>query len=119
MAMAGVSATPTRRGLVCGGLALGLLARAGGVLAEPPGGDHVINVSNMSFGQIPSGLKVGDTVTWVNNDTVQHTITARDHSFDVRIAPGQSERMTLQKDGTFPFYCLYHSTMRGVLSVAK
>jgi len=76
-----------------------------------------IIMSNMSFGRVPADLRVGDTVVWVNRDTVPHTVTARDRSFDVRLAPGQSVSQPLTKPGTFAFYCIYHSTMRGILKV--
>jgi plastocyanin len=81
--------------------------------------DYVVTMSNMNYGDVPAGLKVGDTVTWVNNDTVQHTVTARDKSFDVRLLPGKSAKMTLSKAGSFPFFCIYHTAMRGVLNVAN
>ena len=79
---------------------------------------HVVTMANMSFGKMPADLKVGDTITWVNRDTVPHTATARDHSFNVRTAPGQSVTMTLSKAGTVAFSCIYHSMMRGTMTVA-
>src|SRR3569623_372532 len=66
-------------------LALGTAAPAAA------GQTYTVTMANMSYGTIPSGLKVGDTVIWVNRDTVLHTATARDHSFDLRIAPGWPE----------------------------
>jgi plastocyanin len=54
----------------------------------------------------------------VNRDTVQHSVTARDHSFDLRLNPGQSVKQTLDKAGHIPFYCLFHPAMRGALAVA-
>ncbi len=104
-----------RRGLVLGGVALALMATAGGALAQKT---YAVVMGSMSYGQIPSELKVGDTITWTNNDTVPHTVTARDRSFDLRVNPGQSVNQTLQKAGTFNFYCIYHATMRGTLVVA-
>ena len=80
--------------------------------------DHVVTMANMSYGRLPSDIKVGDTITWVNNDSVPHTVTARDKSFDLRLAPGKKGTMTASKPGSFPFYCIYHATMRGVLKVA-
>ena len=80
--------------------------------------DHTVVMSNMSYGKIPAGLKVGDTITWVNKDTVPHTVTARDHGFDLRIMPGKSAKQTLEKAGVFPFFCTYHTMMRGTLTVA-
>jgi plastocyanin len=82
------------------------------------GKEYTVMMSNMSFGAIPSGLKVGDTITWVNNDTVIHSVTARDHSFDLRINPRQSTKLTLMNAGTIPIYCLFHPNMRASITVA-
>ena len=95
------------------GLALTGSARSAGAPTE-----HVITMANMSFGAMPTDVKVGDTIVWVNRDTVLHTATARDKSFDLRISQGHSARMTVQKAGAIPFYCIFHSTMRGTLKVA-
>ena len=80
---------------------------------------HVVVMDNMRYGRIPAGLKVGDTIVWANRDTVPHTVTARNRSFDVRIAPGKSVRMTLRKAGSQPFYCILHPAMRGTLTVGN
>lgn len=97
--------------------AMGLTLTGSALSAGAPT-EHVITMANMSFGTIPTGVKVGDTIVWVNRDTVLHTATARDKSFDLRISQGHSARMTVQKAGTIPFYCIFHSTMRGTLVVA-
>jgi plastocyanin len=98
---------------------LAVAAIAGTSVAEAAPQDHVVTMANMSYGQIPTGLTVGDTITWVNRDTVLHTVTARDKSFDIRLNPGQSARMTLQKPGAIPFYCTLHTMMRGTLYVSS
>ena len=92
------------------------LVTAQGAMAQAA--EHTVVMSSMSYGKIPSGLKVGDTVTWINRDSVPHTVTARDHSFDLRVAPGQTAKMPLSKAGVFPFFCTYHTMMRGTLTVA-
>jgi plastocyanin len=87
--------------------------------SAPAGGkEYTVTMSNMAYGAIPSGLKVGDIITWVNHDTVIHSITARDHTFDIRLNPGQSGKLTLMTAGTIPIYCLFHPNMRGSLTVA-
>ena len=91
------------------------LVMAGEALAQT---DYTVVMSNMSYGKVPAGLKVGDSVTWVNKDTVPHTVTARDQSFDLRVMPGKSAKQILQKAGVFPFFCTYHTMMRGTLAVA-
>ncbi|MFA6112675.1 MAG: cupredoxin domain-containing protein [Sphingomonas sp.] len=98
--------------------ALSSLALAGTAPAAPAAQSYTITMANMSYGRIPTGLKVGDTITWVNRDTVLHTATARDHSFDLRIAPGKSAKLTLQKPGNIAFFCTLHVAMRGTLIVA-
>jgi plastocyanin len=83
-----------------------------------PAQSYTITMANMSYGQIPGGLKLGDTIVWVNRDTVLHTATARDHSFDLRIAPGKTAKLVVQKPGNIAFYCIFHAAMRGTLAVA-
>ena len=108
----------TSRKLLLGGAVLGLIAMAGSAQSKDVSREHVITMASMSYGKIPSDIKAGDTITWVNNDTVPHTATARDRSFDLRIAPRKSARMTAKKAGAFPFYCILHPAMRGTLKVA-
>jgi plastocyanin len=78
----------------------------------------IVTMDNMVFGRMPTDAKVGDTIIWVNNDTVQHTATARDGSFDVRLQPGKRGRTTLTKAGNLAIYCIYHPMMRTTLRVA-
>ncbi len=87
--------------------------------AGAKGREHVVRMDNMRYGPIPAGLKVGDSILWVNSDTVPHTVTARNRSFDVRIAPRKSARMTLKRAGRTPFYCILHPGMRGTLVVGN
>lgn len=105
-------------GLMAVALAVGGLAVAHASSSQGAPADHVVTITSMSFGHMPTGLTAGDTVTWVNHDTVQHTATARDKSFDIRLAPGQSKRTVLQKPGAIAVYCIYHPMMRGTLVVA-
>lgn len=100
-----------------GGLIIGAVAAMAGWAGSASAASYTVTMANMSYGKVPASLVVGDTIIWVNRDTVQHTVTARDKSFDLRVAPNQSVAQTVQKAGTFPFYCIYHATMRGTLKV--
>ncbi|HYD24033.1 MAG TPA: cupredoxin domain-containing protein [Croceibacterium sp.] len=75
-------------------------------------------MDNMNFGSVPKDAKVGDTIVWDNRDTVEHTATARDGSFDVRLQPGKKARTVLRKAGSLAIYCIYHPMMRTTLRVA-
>jgi plastocyanin len=100
------------------GMAVTLAACGTALFAAGGPAVHTVNMAQMRYGPIPGDLKVGDSIVWVNKDTVVHTVTARDGSFDVRIDPGKRATQTLTKAGTFAFYCILHPTMRGTLKVA-
>ena len=93
-------------------------ASAGGAPPAGEGREITVTMDNMVFGRMPADAKVGDTIIWVNNDTVQHTATARDGSFDVRLQPGKRARTVLSKAGNLAIYCIYHPMMRTTLRVA-
>ena len=86
--------------------------------AQPAGHDYTVTINDMEFGAMPEDAKVGDSITWINRDSVLHSVTARDHSFDIRLNPGQQATMKLNAAGRIAFYCLFHPSMRGSLSVA-
>jgi plastocyanin len=87
--------------------------------AAPAGHEYLVPLAHMAYGAMPSGLKVGDSIVFVNKDSVPHTVTARDHSFDLRIGPGQRGRLTLTKAGTYQIYCILHAPMRGSFTVGS
>jgi plastocyanin len=100
-----------------GGALIGAAAAMLGWGAGASAATYVVTMTAMSYGKIPASVAVGDTINWVNHDTVPHTVTARDKSFDLRVNPNQTVSQSVQKAGTFPFYCIYHATMRGTLKV--
>jgi plastocyanin len=106
--------------LVSSFLALGLLVAA----AAPAPYVHrpavyTITIKDLAFGPSPSGIRVGDTVEWVNNDILLHSVTAQDKSFDSDIAPDAKLGIVMEKAGVIAYYCKYHPGMKGQLNVAK
>jgi plastocyanin len=99
----------------------GLLSISADALAQGAGAGktYTVEMGNMVYAKVPVTAKVGDTIVWINKDTVQHSATAKDGSFDVRLQPGQKGRTVLKKAGKIAFYCIYHSLMRGALPVAS
>ncbi|MBD0694844.1 hypothetical protein BG452_17835 [Streptomyces sp. CBMA123] len=61
----------------------------------------------------------GQTVTVLNQDSVAHTLTAVDKSFDTgTIQPGASATFTVpQQTGAHPYICTIHPFMHGTLTV--
>src|SRR3546814_12448808 len=68
----------------------------------------LVTIKQMAFGPTPAGLRVGDTIEWVNDDIFVHSATARDKSFDIELKPKARVRMVLKKAGTVAFFCRYH-----------
>jgi len=100
--------------LLAATLSLGTVLAAAPALAA----QYTIVLNHLKFGPVPTGLKVGDTIVWQNDDIFRHSATARDKSFDIDLHPNQSVTLAVQKPGSYAFYCIYHATMRGVLKVA-
>jgi plastocyanin len=75
---------------------------------------HVIVIDKMAYGPMPTGMRAGDIIEWVNHDILEHSATARDGSFDVDLKPGATVRSKAAA-GSVAFFCKFHPTMTGVL----
>jgi hypothetical protein len=63
-------------------------------------------------------LPVGTIVVWYNRDSVAHTVTARDNSFDSgSLSPGDTFQYTFDQPGKLEYYCTIHSSMVGTITV--
>jgi plastocyanin len=78
----------------------------------------VDNAGNNSYRPNPIEAKVGETVTWVNDDSAIHTATSTDGTFDSNILQrGQTFSYTFDKEGEYPYFCTLHPNMVGTVSV--
>jgi len=63
-------------------------------------------------------IRVGDTVRWLNDDALPHTVSARDGSWDSgNLAPGASFERTFDSAGSYAYLCRYHPGMVGTIEV--
>ena len=78
--------------------------------AAGAGGSGIaVTISGFALGPASTTVKVGDMVTWTNKDSVAHTVTALDGSFDSGpLAPGASFGFTFPKAGMFIYRCTMH-----------
>jgi plastocyanin len=62
-----------------------------------------------------------NTVTFVNEDSVTHTVTATDKSFDSGdMKAGATWTYTFNEPGNYSYYCIYHSAwMKGIITVKE
>lgn len=77
-----------------------------------------IDIKDYAFQKPNIRIKIGTKVTWTNRDTVKHTATADDGTFDTGLlAQGESGSYVFTTPGTFGYYCIPHPSMRGTIIV--
>ena len=78
-----------------------------------------VNSPGYSPATITVVVGVNNTVVWTNNDSVFHTVTATDGSFNSgTIFSGQTWSHTFTQPGTYSYYfCQYHPWMKGTVIV--
>jgi len=78
-----------------------------------------VGVANLQWQQ-PINAKVGDVITWTNNDTVPHRVALDDGSCAMsdNIPGGGSKSLVFSVAGTFPFHCAVHPTMKGTITIS-
>jgi plastocyanin len=78
-----------------------------------------VSMKGSKFGPVTVTIRPGGKVTWVNDDTAPHTVTASDASFDSdMLATGARYERTFTAPGTYSYKCTYHPGMEGKVIVA-
>ncbi len=87
--------------------------------ASPAGGASAeVEIVDFAFDPAEVRIAAGTTVTWTNRDSVPHTATADDGSFDTgAIDGGASASHTFDAPGTFSYVCAFHPSMTGSITV--
>src|SRR5688572_32336367 len=90
-------------------LASALLAVAPGVLAKDAKDDakeNKVEIANVRYKPAKITIKKGEKVVWVNSDERDHTVKAKDKSFDSgKIAASDKFEFTFKKAGKFEYGC--------------
>jgi plastocyanin len=76
-----------------------------------------VTITDLVFAPAAITVRVGDVIEWVNADFIAHTATDRGGAWDVPIAAGATATLTADRAGTFAYFCKYHPTMTGTLTV--
>ena len=78
------------------------------------------NVSSIGYSPdtITIVIGVNNTVVWVNDDNMPHTVTATNKLFDSgNMNPGDTFSYTFTSPGTYTYGCSYHPWMKGTVIV--
>lgn len=93
---------------------------------EKSNGDQV-EVDIKLFQYKPADIEVstGTTVTWKNNDAIEHSIThgtpenSGDEFDSEFFTKEQSYSMKFEKEGEYPYFCKRHPSMKGKVVVTS
>ncbi|MDX1396215.1 MAG: cupredoxin family copper-binding protein [Gemmatimonadota bacterium] len=91
-------------------------------MAAAPSGTRVLEVeiAQVSYRQSEIRVPPGTTVRWINRDPIGHTVTGDDGSWGSdMIGPGEIYEMRFDAEGEFPFHCIPHPFMTGVVIVER
>jgi plastocyanin len=105
----------------CGSSSTNTPAPSATATAGGGGGTAAVAISNFTFTPQKITVKVGTTVTWTNNDSVQHTVTSASNLttsatvtdlFDSGLfGQGQTFSYKFTKAGTYFYVCTIHRSL--------
>lgn len=81
-----------------------------------PSEEKPVTIKDFAFQPAELTIKVGDTVTWTNEDSAIHTATG--DGFDSgNLGKGETFSHTFNEIGTFDYICTIHPYMKGKVVV--
>ena len=88
---------------------------------EPPTVTDLIIIGKMTFNPDVMVISPGTTVTWINEDSVAHTVVS-DSGSEVSFSSPELGRdatfsFTFEKRGTYSYHCSLHPEMTGAIIV--
>jgi plastocyanin len=89
----------------------------------PAENGNSVTIKDDSFGPKNIIIKEGTTVTWTNQDSARHTVTADTASADAPkselFGKGETYSFTFKTAGTYNYHCEVHPNMKGTITVTK
>jgi YVTN family beta-propeller protein len=77
-----------------------------------------VSIAGFAFGPQTVTVKIGERVTWTNNDGAAHTVTFKDGSTSSKsLSPGDAFTRTFDRAGTYAYACSFHPYMTGTVIV--
>ena len=90
---------------------------------ETSSNSNSVTIKDFAFNPGTVTVKVGTKVTWTNEDSVAHTVTADNTSSDApasgNIGKGDSYSFTFNKAGTYAYHCTPHPYMKATIVVTE
>ena len=97
-------------------IALVLLAPSAGAQQTPA--EWSVSIEDFYFEPPDAAIAPGDKITWINEGSAPHTVTADDGLFDSGVLnPGDTYTATFLGSGTVTYHCTIHPNMVGSVTV--
>jgi plastocyanin len=112
----------TLAALLCAATLAGCGANDGGKAKRTAPAAGAIQIKNFLYVPDPVTVKAGVKIAVSNADSAPHTLTEKSASpaFDSGTIRGKaSGSVTFTKPGTFTYYCQFHATMKGTVTVVQ
>lgn len=90
------------------------------IVPNPTPNAETITIQNLAFTPSTITIKVGDTITWTNKDSMAHTVTS-DSGTELNsntLSTGQTYSHTFNTVGTYNYHCSIHLSMKATVIVA-
>jgi plastocyanin len=83
-------------------------------------GTVTATIANFAFSPATITAKVGDVITWTNNDSAPHTATVKSDATCTteNLASGASGSITFTTAGSYDYFCKIHPNMTGKVEVS-
>jgi plastocyanin len=86
--------------------------------SAPAGGTAAVAIKGFAFNPATFQAKVGESITWTNQDGDPHTVTLDDKSVDSgSLAQNATYSHAFLAAGSYPYHCEIHNQMVGTITV--
>lgn len=86
--------------------------------APDEGAAATVEIRMVAFAPGTVRIRAGEAVEWINHDPIEHTATADDESWgSAMLAEGERFVHRFDRPGRYPYFCLPHPQMTGVVIV--
>ncbi len=90
---------------------------------QPPKADPaslMTSIQGMAFADPAIHIRAGEQITWVNHDSIAHTVTSDQGLWaSGDIDPGKSFSLMLKQPGQYRYHCSNHPFMTGTITVTQ
>ena len=99
-------------------LAIAVTVMTGGPTTSAQAADNEVKIDNFTFAPQRVTVKVGATVTWINDDDIPHTVASSSKLFKSKVLDSEDKfSFAFTTPGTYEYFCSLHPHMTGAIVV--